>query len=382
MLNDIPLSLYVHIPWCIRKCPYCDFNSHRAGKKIPEQEYIHQLICDLQHDLARYEINPQKRMIQTIFIGGGTPSLFSASTIDKLIAQLNEHLVFSPDIEITMEANPGTVEQQKFRQFRKSGINRLSLGIQSFQDEKLQALGRIHSGDEAKKAIATAQDSGFDNVNLDLMHGLPNQSDADALSDLATAISFAPQHLSWYQLTLEPETVFAKYPPKLPIEETLENIQLAGEALLEKNDYHHYETSAYSKSAFQAKHNLNYWMFGDYLGIGAGAHSKITDAQQQKIYRSWKVKNPSDYLSTHTFIGGNHIVDPKELPLEFMMNALRLTQGVPLDLFTERTGLSQATIIIAVQKLQQQKLLEDSTYFLKTTSLGQRFLNDCLGAFS
>ncbi|MEM9243882.1 MAG: radical SAM family heme chaperone HemW [Pseudomonadota bacterium] len=377
--QPLPLTLYIHIPWCVRKCPYCDFNSHRAGKNIPERDYIDQLIADLKQDLPK----AKGRQLSAIFIGGGTPSLLSAQAVGNLLRRVHRLLPFSSQTEITLEANPGTVEQRKFSDFHHAGINRLSIGIQSFQDDKLSALGRIHNAEEAKKAVAIAQNSGIDRLNLDLMHGLPQQSVNDTLYDLQTAIDFAPDHLSWYELTIEPKTVFAKHTPALPTDDSLESIQQAGKALLAQYDYHHYEISAYCHHQSYCQHNLNYWQFGDYLGIGAGAHSKITDTASGDVKRYWKLRNPRDYLAAETdFIAGSERVTPAMLPLEFMMNALRLNDGIDLALFKQRCGLDIDHIASALQQGQTQQLLRVEEERLYTTALGKRFLNDCINLFA
>lgn len=375
MKTDIPLALYIHIPWCVKKCPYCDFNSHRAGSVLPEVLYVDQLIKDLKQS----QVFAASRSVQSIFIGGGTPSLFSSSAIAMLLERVKSEITVSADAEITMEANPGTAEQAKFDGFREAGVNRLSIGVQSFQDEKLRALGRIHGADEAKKAVQIARQAGFDNINIDLMHGLPHQVKRDALFDLQTSIDLQPEHLSWYQLTLEPNTVFAKHPPMLPQDETLWDIQEAGEKLLAEQGYRHYEISAYAKNNQQCRHNINYWQFGDYLAIGAGAHGKIT--QDKQVIRYWQHRNPRDYLNAENFTSGEKIIAPAELPLEFMMNALRLIDGVPATLFLARTGLDLSVINQSLSELKQKELLVDEVGVLKTTVQGQRFLNDCLSVF-
>ncbi|MFZ2320426.1 MAG: radical SAM family heme chaperone HemW, partial [Pseudomonas sp.] len=286
-----PLALYIHIPWCVRKCPYCDFNSHAAGPTLPEQEYVDALLADLDADLGRVH----GRQLSSIFFGGGTPSLFSAAALGRLLAGVEQRIGFAADIEITLEANPGTFEQAKFQAYRQLGINRLSIGVQSFQADKLKALGRIHDGDEAIRAADMARAAGFDNFNLDLMHGLPDQSIEDALSDLRIAIAQQPTHLSWYQLTMEPNTVFWSQPPTLPEDDTLWDIQEAGQQLLAEHGYLQYEVSAYARAGRQAQHNLNYWSFGDFIGIGAGAHGKLSSPSGQ-IVRTWKTRLPKDYL--------------------------------------------------------------------------------------
>ena len=285
-----PLALYVHIPWCVRKCPYCDFNSHAAGPNLPEDEYVAALLADLDQDLAQ----AQGRELTSIFFGGGTPSLFSASALGRILEGVERRIGFAGDIEITLEANPGTFEQAKFSAYRRLGINRLSIGVQSFQSAQLKALGRIHDGDEAIRAADMARAAGFDNFNLDLMHGLPGQDVAAALDDLRTAIAQAPTHLSWYQLTMEPNTVFWNQPPELPEDDTLWDIQEAGQALLAEHGFVQYETSAYARDNQRARHNLNYWTFGDFLGIGAGAHAKLSSADGQ-VRRSWKTTSSTTY---------------------------------------------------------------------------------------
>lgn len=378
MLTPPPLSLYIHVPWCIRKCPYCDFNSHTASKTLPEREYINALLDDFVTSLDTI----QGRPLHSIFIGGGTPSLLSPSAYVRLFDGLRRHVVFSENIEITLEANPGTFEQCKFTGFRQTGINRLSIGIQSFQDEKLKQLGRIHRGEEAQRAVAMAYAAGFTNINLDLMHGLPGQSLEDALFDLETAIALKPTHLSWYQLTIEPNTVFFSKPPILPKDDTLWDIQEAGQRLLADSNYQQYEISAYSQPDQHSRHNLNYWQFGDYLGIGAGAHGKITRLAQGDIRRNWKTRLPADYMNlSKPFEAGSRILSREELPLEFMMNALRLNNGVDLHYFNQRTGLPWLTIADAIHKAQQLELMSKNDKKLQPTPKGSLFLNNILSLF-
>lgn len=381
-----PLSLYIHVPWCVRKCPYCDFNSHKADSSLPEREYITALLDDLDVDLAWLnEQGVAARPIHSIFIGGGTPSLLSVDAYQDLFSGLKKRLRFSDDIEITMEANPGTFEAEKFKGYRALGINRLSIGIQSFQDHQLKHLGRIHSGQEAINAVNMAKTAGFDNFNLDFMHGLPDQTLEDALADLQQGIDLNPTHLSWYQLTIEPNTEFFKRPPVLPQDETLWAIQEAGQQLLTDNGYDQYEISAYAKQGKQAKHNLNYWQFGDYLGIGAGAHGKITiphdDITQSKIYRTAKSRLPKDYLNlAKRFLVLQDNIEIEDRDLEFLMNGLRLFHGVDKTLFSERTGLVYSDIEDKVDALIKQGLLESGDK-LKTTTQGQLFLNALLEKF-
>ena len=372
-----PLALYVHIPWCVRKCPYCDFNSHAAGPTLPEAEYVDALLADLDQDLPHIH----GRTLTSIFFGGGTPSLFSAEALGRLLDGVARRLSFAPDIEITLEANPGTFEQAKFVAYRGLGINRLSIGIQSFQDAKLKALGRIHGRDEAIRAADRARAAGFDNFNLDLMHGLPGQSLADALADLDQAIALAPTHLSWYQLTMEPNTVFWSQPPELPEDDTLWDIQEAGQARLAAAGYRQYETSAYAQPGRQARHNLNYWGFGDFLGIGAGAHAKLS-APDGTLLRSWKTRLPKDYLDpTKPFQAGEKRLEPADLPFEFMMNALRLVDGVPAAWYPQRTGQSLASLAPALAAAWRDGLLVDDPERLQPTARGQLFLNDLLQSF-
>jgi len=372
-----PLAAYVHIPWCVRKCPYCDFNSHAAGPELPEEAYVDALLADLQADLPRVH----GRRLVSVFFGGGTPSLFSPRALGRILEALERHVGFADDVEITLEANPGTFEQAKFRDYRGLGINRLSIGVQSFQEAKLKALGRIHDGGEAIRAADMARAAGFDNFNLDLMHGLPDQTIEDALADLRTAIAQGPTHLSWYQLTLEPNTVFWSQPPELPEDDTLWDIQEAGQALLAERGYGQYEISAYAQPGRRARHNLNYWTFGDFLGLGAGAHAKLSDADG-RIQRLWKTRLPKDYLAADKpFLAGERLLDAGELPFEFLMNALRLTEGVPTELFGERTGLPLAVLAEGRRDAEARGLLIDDPGRLAASARGQLFLNDLLQRF-
>jgi putative oxygen-independent coproporphyrinogen III oxidase len=372
----LPLSLYIHIPWCVKKCPYCDFNSHAQRNDLPEDLYIKALLDDLEEQLAVIDNRP----ILSIFFGGGTPSLFSAKAIETILTNAAKRVSFAPDIEITLEANPGTVDEERFAGFRRAGVNRLSIGVQSLQDEKLQALGRIHNREYALRAIDAAKCAGFDNFNLDFMHGLPGQTLADGLADLHDALAFQPPHLSWYQLTIEPNTLFHHKPPRLPEEETLWDIQEHGKKMLEQKHFHQYEISAFAQPERECKHNINYWQFGDYLGIGAGAHSKIT--RDKIITRHSQVKNPRDYLDPEKkFTATQQIVTEKDLCFEFMMNALRLTAGVPANLFSERTGLSFSALEPALSFAKEKQLMLDQKDRLAVTELGQRFLNDVISLF-
>ncbi|QFT24270.1 Oxygen-independent coproporphyrinogen-III oxidase 1 [Pseudomonas sp. THAF187a] len=372
-----PLALYIHIPWCVRKCPYCDFNSHAAGPTLPEEEYVNALLADLDSDLQHAHGRP----LTSIFFGGGTPSLFSDRALGRLLEGVERRIAFADDIEITLEANPGTFEQAKFKGYRSLGINRLSIGVQSFQEAKLKALGRIHNGDEAIRAADMARAAGFDNFNLDLMHGLPEQSIEDALFDLRTAIAQAPTHLSWYQLTMEPNTVFWSQPPQLPEDDLLWDIQEAGQALLAAEGYAQYEVSAYARPGRQARHNLNYWTFGDFLGIGAGAHAKRS-TPDGRILRTWKTRLPKDYLDpSKAYQAGERVLDAEELPFEFLMNVLRLTEGAPVELFSQRTGLPLAQLDGARREGERLGLLQADDRRLVATARGQLFLNDLLQLF-
>ncbi|MBU2709523.1 radical SAM family heme chaperone HemW [Zooshikella harenae] len=373
-----PLSLYIHIPWCIKKCPYCDFNSHTAQDSLPEREYCQALIDDLTADLYL----AQGRPLQSIFIGGGTPSLFSAKSFNYLLKEIQQKIPFTDDIEITLEANPGTFEQAKFSSYYQIGINRLSIGVQSFQSQQLQRLGRIHNSQEALRAIDMAKKAGFDNINIDLMFGLPQQSIDDALFDLNQAISLSPMHISWYQLTIEPNTVFFSKPPKLPDDDSLFAIQQAGQNLLHKAGFQQYEISAYAKEKHKSAHNMNYWEFGDYLGIGAGAHGKITLPDKNKIYRFWKTRMPKDYLDlSKSYLAGNRDVLPEERPLEFLMNTLRLNNGVPSHYFLDRTGEPLQSIYNQLDSAQKQSLLMPFSNQLQATPKGLLYLNTLLENF-
>lgn len=379
LLSLPPLSLYVHIPWCVRKCPYCDFNSHAAGDELPEEEYVQALIRELDIELPY----AQGRQLTSIFFGGGTPSLFSAESIGRIIHAARRRIGFQEDIEITLEANPGTFEQEKFTGYRSVGVNRLSIGIQSFNDLHLQKLGRIHSGENAMAAVTVARQAGFENFNLDLMHGLPGQTEAEALADLQQAIDLMPSHISWYQLTIEPNTEFYRRPPALPEENILETIQEKGQELLQKNNYLQYEVSAFCRDKKQSVHNNNYWEFGDYLGIGAGAHGKITLLDEQRIIRTTKTRLPTDYLQReNSYMASCTNISREELPLEFMMNALRLNEGVPSTFFSDRTGIAYSNIKNTCDKLVAMSLLENNSDRICTTPKGHQFLNSVLELFS
>ncbi len=367
-----PLSLYVHFPWCVKKCPYCDFNSHEAGNGFPEAEYLDALRADLEQALPLI----WGRKIYTIFIGGGTPSLMSAAGLDRLLSDIRTLLPIDGAAEITMEANPGTFEAEKFRSYRASGINRLSIGIQSFNATHLQALGRIHDGNEARRAVDIAH-ANFENFNLDLMYALPSQTMDEARQDIATAIGFAPPHLSLYHLTLEPNTYFAKYPPAIPDDDASAQMQDMISAETGAAGYQQYEVSAYAQTGRQARHNLNYWEFGDYLGIGAGAHSKLSFPH--RVIRQARYKQPKSYMQQS--LNGNPVheeveVARDELAFEFMLNALRLTGGFEVNLFSERTGLTLNMIEQQLIAAETKGLIYRDHKIIRPTGLGQRFLND------
>lgn len=375
-----PLSLYIHIPWCVRKCPYCDFNSHQSPDVLPEQVYIDALIRDLEREIPHV----WGRTIQSIFIGGGTPSLFSAEAYDRLFSSIRALLPLSPHAEITLEANPGTFEAQRFADYRDLGINRLSIGIQSFNDQSLSELGRIHDSKQAIKAVETAHKVGFDNFNLDLMFGLPKQTEKTAQHDVETAIALEPSHISYYQLTLEPNTLFYQQPPTLPIEDTIIDWQISNQQRLAEAGYQQYEVSAYAKKNKQCRHNLNYWQFGDYIGIGAGAHGKISDAAKQSITRRSKQKQPQAYIDSAGSPAVNlteETIAETDLGFEFMLNALRLTDGFPTPLFYQHTGLAISHIDKVLQQAEQQGLLERDIHRIRPTERGQRYLNTLVELF-
>jgi oxygen-independent coproporphyrinogen-3 oxidase len=372
-----PLALYVHLPWCVRKCPYCDFNSHESRGALPEDEYVDALLADLESTLP----SVWGRRVHSVFLGGGTPSLFSARAIDRLLAAIRARLPLEPDAEITLEANPGTFESDKFRDFRAAGVNRLSIGIQSFNPKHLKALGRIHDDREAQRAVEIAH-ANFENFNLDVMYALPEQTAADAERDLETAVAARAPHLSFYHLTIEPNTVFFARPPPVPDEDASAEIGDLVERRLLDAGYEHYETSAYARPGRACGHNLNYWRFGDYLGIGAGAHAKIS--HPDRIVREVRARTPAEYMRR---VGtGTHVVERRELersdlPFEFMMNALRLADGFPVPTFTERTGLPIVAAERALAQAEARGLLERDHERIRPTALGRRYLNDLLGLF-
>ena len=376
-----PLALYIHIPWCVRKCPYCDFNSHEQKNDLPVAEYIAALQRDLEQDLPLV----WGRTVHSVFFGGGTPSLFSGAAMSDILAMASSRVRFAPNCEITMECNPGTVEHDRFENYLAAGINRLSFGIQSFDDGCLERLGRIHNAEKAREAVCKAQDAGFNNINLDLMYALPEQTLAMALHDVEQAIALNPQHLSHYQLTLEPNTLFAAMPPTgIPEMDDAWDMQEACIALMAEHDYAQYEVSAYAKPGKRCQHNLNYWQYGDYLGIGAGAHGKISSGESGQILRRWKPKNPRNYMQsagTQAGIGGDEHVALKNRSFDYMLNALRLVDGFSLNDFEYRTGLSRKTIAPELHKAFAEQWLSQDGDWVKPTELGMRFANDVMGLF-
>lgn len=379
MLKLPPLSLYIHIPWCVQKCPYCDFNSHAQKGEIPEKDYVYHLLQDLQADLVRFKDSIQNRKLHSIFIGGGTPSLFSAESIAHLLVEIKKQIPFEENIEITLEANPGTVEAERFKGYVSAGVTRISMGIQSFNDDKLQRLGRIHNAQEAKSAVNLAKVSGLKSFNLDLMHGLPNQTLDEALDDLRQAIELAPPHLSWYQLTIEPNTMFAYRPPTLPDDDALWDIFEQGHKLLTKAGYQQYETSAYAKPGFQCQHNLNYWRFGDYLAIGCGAHGKLTFPNGE-ILRFSKTKHPKGYLRAEYLYEEKNVAEI-DRPFEFFMNRFRLLEAVPKSEFEAYTGLPQSAVKNQLDLALQQNYIVETETHCQITEHGKLFLNELLELF-
>ncbi|MFZ4077118.1 MAG: radical SAM family heme chaperone HemW [Legionellaceae bacterium] len=371
----VPLSLYIHIPWCIQKCPYCDFNSHKSPSQLPESNYIQALLEDLDADLTR----TSERLISSVFIGGGTPSLFSALAYETLFNGLTQRLTFEKNLEITLEANPGTVDYARFKDYRSLGINRLSLGIQSFNPAHLKTLGRIHNDEQAHVAIQKAREAGFDNLNLDLMHGLPKQSMEEGLLDLTTALQYEPEHLSWYQLTIEPNTMFYKTKPRLPSEKTAADLEEKGFDYLKAHQYERYEISAFCKNQNYARHNLNYWNFGDYLGLGAGAHGKLTNGTD--ITRIHKHRMPKAYLSHHEKNAGITTLSEADKLFEFMLNATRLEAPIPFSRFETRTGLSMNLLLPLLNQAKNKGLLHLNDDHWQITQHGRRFTNDLQAIF-
>jgi len=374
-----PLSLYVHIPWCQRKCPYCDFNSHRAEAALPEQDYVDALLHDLDLDLALV----QGRELRSIFIGGGTPSLFSATAISRLLEGIRQRIGIVPEAEITLEANPGSAEAEKFGAFVEAGITRISLGVQSFDDALLSTLGRVHDSEQAHCAIEMAQGVGLASLNIDLMHGLPGQSAAAAQADLHKAAAYRPPHLSWYQLTIEPNTEFFSRPPRLPAESELAKIQDTGESLLAGEGFTSYEVSAWARTGCRCQHNLNYWQFGDYLGIGAGAHAKLTDIESQQVWRLARRRQPGEYLKARDgdYRNEKRTLSEDDLRGEYMLNALRLQDGFELRDFSARTGLGRESIDPIMESQLERGLLELEDTRVRTSSLGRRFLDTVVAEY-
>ncbi len=370
-----PLSLYIHLPWCVAKCPYCDFNSHALNGALPEDDYIDALLADLEGDLPLV----WGRTVQTVFLGGGTPSLFSGKAIDRLLAGVRARLTLAPGAEITMEANPGTVEHDRFEAYRAAGVNRVSLGIQSLNDAHLKSLGRIHGRDEALTAIAAVRSAGFDNFNLDLMWALPGQTLDEAVADVEQALDFAPPHLSHYQLTIEPNTLFAARPPVLPEDEEAWAIQEACAERISSAGFGAYEISAWARPGFQARHNLNYWRFGDYLGIGAGAHAKISLPAEGSVLRLRRKSHPRVYLAARAsgeFVAERRAVSAVDLPLEYMLNRLRLDEPIPLAEFEARTGLDRSVLARGLERALELELLSIEDDFIHRSERGRLYLND------
>lgn len=385
MLTPPALSLYVHIPWCVQKCPYCDFNSHALKADIPETEYIDALLEDLDTDIERYQLTDDPRLLHSIFIGGGTPSLISPDGIGRLLRGIEARIAFKPDIEITMEANPGTIEAERFAGYRQVGVTRISIGVQSFEPEKLTRLGRIHGRDEAVKAAQLAHQIGLNSFNLDLMHGLPDQTLEQALADLESAIELAPPHLSWYQLTIEPNTLFYFKPPTLPDDDALWDIFELGHQKLTAAGYVQYEISGYSKPGYQCQHNLNYWRFGDYLGIGCGSHGKLSFADG-RIVRTTKVKHPRGYLAAYQnlakpYLDSEQLVADVDRPFEFFMNRFRLIEPCPKADFSATTGMPISVIQPTLDWAIEQEFLSETETHWQITEKGKLFLNDLLEAF-
>ena len=375
-----PLSLYIHFPWCVRKCPYCDFNSHALRDTIPEQAYVDALLKDLEQELP----GVWGRMVHSIFMGGGTPSLFSAPALERLLSGIRARLALNPDAEITLEANPGTAEQERFAGYRDAGVNRLSIGIQSFNDSHLHALGRIHDAEQSFRAVQAARVAGFANINLDLMFGLPDQDCAAANADLESALALQPEHLSWYQLTLEPNTRFHTDPPVLPDDDEKWEIQTLGQTVLASHGYTQYEVSAFARAGQRCRHNLNYWQFGDYIGIGAGAHGKITDAANGSVLRRWKKRHPRAYLEAAgltAYLEGERALSESEIVFEYALNRLRLKEPFRLSEFESRCGLQRDWIMPLIQRAQADGLMICDGDLAQHTGPGWLFLNDLLERF-
>jgi oxygen-independent coproporphyrinogen-3 oxidase len=383
MPHPTPLALYIHVPWCVKKCPYCDFNSHGLKGRMPEAGYVAALHADLDADLRDFGPSVEGRTIETVFFGGGTPSLFAPASIGAILDGVAARLPLARDAEVTLETNPGTVEHACFRDYRAAGVNRISFGVQSFDDAALKRIGRIHGAEEARRAVRSAQDDGVDNINLDLMYALPGQRGPGALADVAEAVALAPQHISHYQLTLEPNTLFAARPPKLPDDDAAWDMQEQCQQALAAAGYAQYEVSAYARPDRQCRHNLNYWRFGDYLGIGAGAHGKLT-APDGSISRTWKSKHPERYLAVAggaERLGGSEMVPAEHRPFEYMLNVLRLNEGFALGAFEASSGLPGATIAATLRRCAEKGWLARDADRVRTTELGRRFLNDVMAEF-
>lgn len=379
-----PLSLYIHIPWCVKKCPYCDFNSHAQRGALPIEEYVVALLTDLERDLAQAGEAIAGRTLHSIFFGGGTPSLFAPDAIARILDGVTARIALEAAAEITLETNPGTLEHGRFDGYLRAGVNRISIGVQSFDDDKLQRLGRIHNAGEADRAVKSAQDAGLVNINIDLMYALPQQTLAGALTDVAAAIALQPAHISHYQLTLEPNTLFAARPPKLPDSDAAWDMQEACQTRLAAAGFAQYEVSAHAQADRRCAHNLNYWRFGDYLGIGAGAHGKFSDASSGRILRTAKLKTPAGYLdraARREAFGSQSEVAARDLPFEFMMNALRLNEGVAAGDFTARTGLGAEAISTLLDDARSRGWLVEDPARIVATALGQRYLNDVIELF-
>ncbi len=375
-MNKASLALYVHMPWCVRKCPYCDFNSHQLKSAHPDASYIDALIRDFDVEAPRLE----DRMIDTVFFGGGTPSLFPPEDFARLLGALRQRIAFAPDVEITLEANPGTIERGRFSGYAAAGINRVSLGAQTFDPRALERLGRIHSAEDTHRAVAELRAAKLDNFNLDLMYALPEQSLQEALNDVSIACALAPSHISYYQLTLEPGTVFHSRPPPLPDEDAAWQIQCAGQKLLAAAGYLQYEVSAYAREGARCRHNLNYWLFGDYLGIGAGAHGKLSLSKPAQILRTVKPKQPREYQAQGG-VGESTYIAVKDLPFEFMLNALRLNEGFTNDCYQERTGLALRSVGESLSRARERGLVVERPDGWQPSELGRRFLNDLQASF-
>lgn len=378
-MSEFPAGIYIHIPWCVRKCPYCDFNSHEFSGALQEDEYI----LALEHDISAEANRFKGREISSVFFGGGTPSLFSAASINRILDLVITNFQLAPNVEVTLEANPGTVEHGKFSAFQAAGVNRISLGVQSFDDNHLRALGRIHSANEAQRAIGSIIDAGFERWNIDLMHGLPGQTQEQAIGDLEKALSFEPSHVSWYQLTIEPNTVFYSTKPSLPNDDILADIQDTGHALLASNGLKQYEVSAYAMAGQRCQHNLNYWQFGDYAALGAGAHGKLSASHSNRLTvdRYWKQRQPNTYITDANKQAGSRTLREQDLIFEFMLNALRLLEGFDIQMFEARTGLPFSSIAADIDQLVAEGLLGIEQHRIAATAMGQRFLNDVTARF-